>query len=251
MNPRIEAILKTISQISVVAGLVFIYHGATEMRSFHLRQNQCQMSPTLFKNSPDAWGEYPVRFELIGVPKEAVPAIMRAAGNWNSNLGFEAIRILENPSALDLLPIHKINEIKWITKNWSFETTVEANTQAGPIGSAIANADIEINAVNFRLNVTEHRNAAGDLDLESLMIHEFGHGLGLNHKNYSVMQPRLANGQIRRDIDDESIAQVQCLRRYPPPSVNGFRYVEYLAVYWAKSLVASGKSAKERTASGI
>lgn len=51
------------------------------------------------------------------------------------------------------------------------------------------------------------------VDLESLMLHEFGHALGLDHVDGGTMDPTLGNYEIRRDVDEGSLKSIQCLYR--------------------------------------
>lgn len=49
-------------------------------------------------------------------------------------------------------------------------------------------------------------------DFESIMIHEFGHLLGLDHIESSpIMGPSIGQGEIERTIDKESLDAIECL----------------------------------------
>jgi hypothetical protein len=57
----------------------------------------------------------------------------------------------------------------------------------------------------------------GKYDLQSTMLHELGHVLGLDHSNVSgaIMLPQIGSGQQRRELSADDIAGIQAL--YPAP----------------------------------
>jgi hypothetical protein len=77
----------------------------------------------------------------------------------------------------------------------------------------IVEADIWIND-DYRWSVTG-TPAADAVDLESALVHEFGHWLILNHtaQTGSVMYPRLAPGAVKRSLGEEDVAGISAI--YP------------------------------------
>ena len=67
----------------------------------------------------------------------------------------------------------------------------------------------------FRSSVMIHKSKVNaGADLESLLLHEFGHVLGLAHSdnNKSVMFPSLAKGQIKREILPDDMDKFKIIR---------------------------------------
>jgi hypothetical protein len=70
-------------------------------------------------------------------------------------------------------------------------------------GSKIKDSDIWLNAKNFRFTYLDEELHPFRVDLVSLVVHEMGHTLGLEHNSRpeSVMFARLKRGYDRRQID--------------------------------------------------
>jgi hypothetical protein len=90
---------------------------------------------------------------------------------------------------------------------------------------AIYDADIEINATEpLSVPVTEGDLALGVItnqhDLASIMLHEAGHFLGLDHSRFegSVMQAELGPGEVRAVLSADDVAAV--CAAYPPAEVS-------------------------------
>lgn len=79
----------------------------------------------------------------------------------------------------------------------------------------LQSCDVYLNAVNFQWSTTLP-TATGVMDLQSVLVHEFGHCLGLDHHFFhpdDVMQPNINKGQARRTLTPAD-AQSLC-NRYP------------------------------------
>jgi hypothetical protein len=131
----------------------------------------------------------PVRF-TIGSEFNAVErgAIVAAANTWNDAMeGAVAIEIVAEGG----FPIMKVAKLSGnqtaLTSTWyrsGFITKVEMRF-------SIAKLDT--------------------IDTETTALHEFGHALGLMHTDGTVMDPRAAYREVRRDIEPVIIAQARCL----------------------------------------
>ncbi len=100
----------------------------------------------------------------------------------------------------------------------SFETDwagssdhIQGLTYLAYTDNQIYQAKIRLNADNFNFDL-ENSGTQKDIDLESLLIHELGHTLGLKHKTQSntVMQPFLAEQVVRNKISAEDKANIGC-----------------------------------------
>lgn len=133
----------------------------------------------------------PVVFAITSTftPEEYV-TITRAAQNWNEALGTNAIQFAEHG-----YPIIKVDRL---------EGRFQGVTRTKWINSYIIETRIEVSKEHLPWT-----------DLESLMVHEFGHALGLGHVEGGVMAPYLNYGQKRTKIDNQSVDLIRCLYLNP------------------------------------
>lgn len=136
------------------------------------------------------------------VPEELRGAIKDAAESWNKLRGRNIIVISDvidtgdNESRTDGRSVI-YNKVEWEEDRQE----EQARTQVRWRGSRILEADVLLNDVNFEFSTDE--DVPDDMvDLKSLMIHEFGHVLGLDHieNRQTVMFRTLSKGQDRRDF---------------------------------------------------
>lgn len=113
-------------------------------------------------------------------------AIVRAAQNWNQTMGKELLGFSAGGYR-----IYKVSVL---------DNGAQAITSLSWMSGYIIDISIAVNETNLR-----------SIDMESLMIHEFGHALGLNHVDGGVMDPYLSYFEIRRTIDENSIRSMRCL----------------------------------------
>ena len=164
-----------------------------------------------------SWGsKLPVRLYVHhSVPKEYYGAIERAVKQWNDGLkqGRELIHIegwgttgLETPGR------DGYSVIYWLSDWEASKPTEQARTTIYWTGNRIYEADMRINAHNFTFYGAESSDSIVGVDLESLVIHELGHVLGLAHTtaNGSVMVPSLASNTARRDPGTMDIQSLKC-----------------------------------------
>jgi Matrixin len=75
--------------------------------------------------------------------------------------------------------------------------------------------DVYLNAVNFMWDTTTP-TATNSMDVESVLVHEFGHCLGLDHHYFNqldVMQPNIPRGATRRTLTPADTTSL--CNRYP------------------------------------
>lgn len=162
-----------------------------------------------------SWGsQVPIIMYIdSSVPNEFTDDIKAAAAVWNKEIGREVIRIggyvdTKAPPAQDG------SNVIYYQSTWEPDKTNEqARTTVYWAGDRIYEADIRINASGSPSTFTFSSGStpeAGRVDMESLIIHEFGHVLGLAHSlaPQSVMARSLPNAVMRRSLsasDEESI----------------------------------------------
>ena len=153
-------------------------------------------------------------FVHSSVPVEAYGAIDRAVAEFNTTLGGgrEIFHIVAKGADGDMNPKKEGTSMIYWFNTWdASRPTEQARTTIYWSGVQIFEADIRINALNFDFNLTEN-GTFSRLDLQSLLVHELGHGLGLAHNgtNGSVMNFSLNEGQDRRKIGAVDLSSLKC-----------------------------------------
>ena len=148
---------------------------------------------------------------------ELVGAARRAAETWSRCLP-EGPRI-EAGSAL--APV----SLRWVERDWPFGASLVAHTEVHSDGPTGRIHQVEISLDASRTWSTAPLPALEALDLESVLLHELGHALGLGHsrREDAVMRAGLRPGQPpRRGLteDDCEGARTLFLRaeKASPPS---------------------------------
>ncbi len=166
-----------------------------------------------------SWGsETPVVLYIdSSVPSQYFASIQAAAVTWNKSVGREVLKIGGwTSSGPQSAPSGK-NTI-FFQKDWDGPSTEQARTTIYWSGSRISEAHVKINRRDFDF-FSGSQPIVGKLDMESLILHEFGHVLGLKHstETQSVMVPTLsgataANPKVamRRGLSDFDIKSISC-----------------------------------------
>jgi hypothetical protein len=173
-----------------------------------------------FVQNPDlqrvSWKKHlPVSLYIhSSVPVEAYPAIDRAIAHYNATLGggTEVFRVMGRAQSGDLNPVRDGYSMIYWFKTWDpKKPTEQARTTIYWSGSEIFEFDMRINAYNFNYYFGEDTNFS-DVDLDSLVLHELGHALGLAHNptKGSVMNVTLDQAQVRRKLGAVDLASLKC-----------------------------------------
>ena len=148
------------------------------------------------------------------VPREYFEAIYRAAEVWNQQIGREVISIEAVVGGSGVSAQDGYNIIYYM-KTWDeAKASEQARTTIYWSGDRIYEADVRINGSgNYHLFAAGPELESGKVDMESLIIHEFGHVLGLAHTNgaqESVMQAFLSSGIDRREVTEFDDSSLSC-----------------------------------------
>jgi hypothetical protein len=173
------------------------------------RASQCSFSGPVSPYMP-IWKSLPIKMGIdSSVPKEARSAIHRAAQRWSTVLGQQAFAFHDTT---DFKPGDEGQSvIFWNAGQVARPGDEQAVTSLFWYGDELTGATIKVNVKNQALSFEDHVGPQV-VDLESLMIHEFGHALGLTHiENGGIMNSHLAPGFERRSMDSASVGQAQCL----------------------------------------
>lgn len=145
-------------------------------------------------------------------PRQFLPALDQAVERWNISLGRKFFEVIETSKPGPLAPRQDgENVIYWMDTWEENKWTEQARTTVFWFGNEINEADIRINAKDFRFFLEVPQNAS-DVHLESLLIHELGHVMGLKHNDQigSVMATYLSSGVVRSEIYDFTLAGLRC-----------------------------------------
>ena len=203
----------------------------TMMAAFAFGLQACAKKPTPqdscnFVQNSDmqrvSWGsQTPVIMYIdSSVPDKYNDAIRTAADSWNKTVGHEVIKIGGTTSEGEQSLPNGTNVI-YFQHDWDGPTTEQARTTIFWAGNRIYEAHVKINS-RFRFFAGDNP-VIGSLDMQSLVLHEFGHVLGLKHapttpaSPQSVMVPTLSgatvvdeNAAFRRIPSDFDTASVAC-----------------------------------------
>ncbi len=144
--------------------------------------------------------QVPVKFSIDqSVPAEFRPAIFAAAEDWNRAAGRTFLVVSQEIVTSPQWAVDGKNIIYWVQKEGVFSSvSQQAKSLLRWTGTNLSDVDVLINAANwnFYLTTPVHGN---DLHLESLLVHELGHALGLAHQEStkSVMYMSLGGSVIR------------------------------------------------------
>lgn len=147
-------------------------------------------------------------------PEEYRVAVTDAMSHWNNRMG-RNIFVL----SYDILggPVESRQDgrsvIYWKT-NWDGNKPNEqGRTSTFSVGDQIQEADVQVNGFHFKyfVNTPMSRN---EIHLTSLLVHELGHVLGLQHnddaESFSVMATYLAPNVARDAVSNADVDSLQC-----------------------------------------
>lgn len=134
-------------------------------------------------------------------PLEFHQALARAAKHWNDAAGLTLILLKEPVTSFsEKNQKDKTNTFHWMNEWDESKSTLQGLTSLYWTGSQLTEADVAINNKNFTYYIDTFQNVQ-QVHLESLLVHELGHVLGLKHRSTvpSVMWAIL-NGGVDRSI---------------------------------------------------
>lgn len=146
------------------------------------------------------------------VPRKYDEAIIKAAETWNQRKRMTLIEVHRDDKYPDSAANDGTNGIYFLNTWDSNESKEQGRTAIKWDISKIRDADIKINAQNFKFYIEGEEETAGKISIESLILHEMGHALGLKHieDSSSSMQPYLSAAKSRISPGDVDINSLNC-----------------------------------------
>lgn len=163
----------------------------------------------------------PVRVRLDtpvpGISDGGRAAILRAIYSWNARACSSPLFVLteeDDDVSIEVIPV---------VDGWKYGSAIAAHTAVDndPYQGDIRHVVIEVDA---RRKWSQDADVAADaLDLESILLHELGHSLGLDHSRNSeaVMRAGIKAGQARRRLHEDDLSGVCDIIKYSRPKNQG------------------------------
>ena len=157
------------------------------------------------------WGpNFPITlFIHSSVPTKFRPALEEAINQWNLALNRNLFVLNSEIDSSPTTLVDGKNIIYWFPR-WPENKNLPAHTLLHWQDSKIFEADMMINAENIAYSFNPK---GSEYDIVSVVIHELGHILGLDHvdRKESVMASHLENAVKRREISALEKNTLQCL----------------------------------------
>lgn len=145
------------------------------------------------------------------VPAQFFDPIKLAAEEWNRSVGREVLKIggwVNRGGG----PQNDRQNVIYYLNEWEIDRpTEQARTTVYWSGDRVYEADIRLNGRNFNFFWSDEP-VPGRVDIQSLVLHELGHVLGLAHSAtpQSVMAKSLASATLRRQLSADDENSIRC-----------------------------------------
>lgn len=145
-------------------------------------------------------------------PAEFEPSLQSAVKQWEDAAGMTLFKIEKAAAGTPESPGYDSQNIIYYLANWDdSQKNLQAVTTLKWAQNILTDADIKVDARFYNFYVSSPKSY-GEIHMESLLIHELGHALGLRHKTVSptVMWATLTGATIREQLSAADIASLKC-----------------------------------------
>ncbi len=154
-------------------------------------------------------------------PPEYKPVLSQAAKYWSDAAGMTLFTFSDDdesatkscgPGSSSLFCKNGKNDITWNIEWPEEKKAYQGLTSLSWKGDQLTEADFAINFKNFNFFTGASPANVTEVHLESLLVHELGHVLGLAHRSNvpSVMWPILKEATIRTTLEAADIETLKC-----------------------------------------
>jgi len=178
--------------------------------------DSCGFVQNIYNKRLSWQGNLPIKLYIHdSMPEEMMPALEKAIATWDKSMGKKMFEIVKDRKAggKDIAAFKDgTNTIYWYTKGeWKGEKDDQAKTVISWVGNQIRQANILVNADTIKF-YSEVATGVNQVDLESVLLHELGHVLGLKHndKRPGIMATYLKENSERRQILTADLDSVRC-----------------------------------------
>lgn len=145
-------------------------------------------------------------------PDEFVETLKKAAQHWNDAAGLTLFRFERNDDLTsETIKKDKANTIHWMNTWVETQKNQQAVTTVYWLGNTLSESDIAIDNKYFSYYLDQPATPL-EVHLESLLVHELGHVLGLDHQKTvpSVMWPILNGASVRVNLSSADRETIKC-----------------------------------------
>lgn len=201
---------KHLWKICLFISLAFILEACAPSRE---SEESCEFVQNSFGQRVSWNSKVPVKvFIHESVPQEFFGAIEAAMKKWDNALASRPLFVLGGIVNGPNHPVQDDATIIYWKEDWTGDKVGEqARTTVFWKENQIKEADIQVNARDFHF-AWQEGPVNGAVDIESLLVHELGHVLGLAHSKgpASVMATRLSSGTLRRVPSKTDLDSLRC-----------------------------------------
>lgn len=177
-------------------------------------QPDCGFNRNVYGERISWKGRLPIEFRVHNsFPQDMIPALENAMNVWEKATGRRLFTLNRNlVSGVNSPSQDGINVIYMMSEYENDKNSEQARTTTYSVSDEIREADIRLNDKDFNFYIDVPRNSGRDIHIESLLIHELGHVLGLKHNasNGSVMATTLSSSTVREILSPSDIDNIRC-----------------------------------------